>query len=262
MIAILPAGLSVGARGPRAWLDRLVPPACVLCHRGLAPGGPPLCAPCRHRLPPLPPPWCSRCGAPAAGAEAACPECEGWPDDRPRCAAAYPMAGAPARLVRALKYGGWQSLAEPMGEAMLPAALRLAEGANRTPLLVPVPLSPARRRERGFNQAELLAAHVGRAAGWPARIVLGRRRTGRRQARSGRRDRALNVRDLFFPIADAAAWARGRPTILVDDVVTTGATTAACASALRDAGSSPVGVVSFARALHALEALSAVPYTR
>lgn len=164
------------------------------------------------------------------------------------------MADAPARLVRALKYGGWQSLADPMGEAMMPAALRLAEGAERTPLLVPVPLSPARLRERGFNQAELLAARLGRAAGWPAKTAIRRRRTGRRQARSGRRDRARNVRDLFFPDADGAASARGRPTILVDDVVTTGATAASCASALRDAGSSPVGVVSFARALHALEA--------
>lgn len=160
------------------------------------------------------------------------------------------MADDAAELVRALKYGGWVTLAAPMGREMVGPARRLVGPSGAPPSLVPVPLSPARRRERGFNQAHLLAAELARATGWSLAAVLARRRTGRRQARSGRLDRATNVRGLFHCPPGTASAVAGRRVLLVDDVVTTGATSAACADALRRAGSSLVGVVSFARALH------------
>ncbi len=163
------------------------------------------------------------------------------------------MRDGAARLVRALKYGRWEALAEPMGRTMLGSALRLAGPEKPRPTLVPVPLSPARLRERGFNQAERLATGLASVAGWPVAAALERRRPARRQARLGRRGRSANVRGLFR-VADATT--RGPAparVLLVDDVVTTGATAEACARALRKAGSTPVGVVSFARALHRLE---------
>lgn len=242
-----------GTGSLRAAVDLLIPPACVLCHRGLDPGRPPLCLLCEGRLPRLPPPRCARCGAPAAGGTAACPECEGWPEDGPPCAAPYAMREGAAKLVRSLKYDGWEALAGPMGRAMVPAARRLKAGSDAPPALVPVPLSPARLRERGFNQAELLAVSLGAAGGFRVARLLERRRAGRRQARLGRRGRAANVWELFGVTAEAVVARVPAAVLLVDDVVTTGATAVACARALREAGTRPVGVVSFARALQSVE---------
>lgn len=133
---------------------------------------------------------------------------------------------------------------------MVPAVRRLADGPA---LLVPVPLAPARLRERGYNQAELLAEALARELGWPCRAALNRRRQGRRQVRSGRADRALNVQGAFRvePSFLAAAGAKNGleelPIVLVDDVITTGATACACAAALEAAGLGCAGAVSFAR---------------
>lgn len=260
-------GVGTLARRLRAAVDVLLPPACALCGRGRPPAAPPVCGLCWSRLPGLPPPRCERCGAPSSGPAAACASCEGWPEDVPRCRAPFAMRGSAARLVRALKYGRWEALAGPMGRSMLASARRLvlgtalpagapavAGGPARRIALVPVPLSPGRLRERGFNQAEALAAGLGAAAGWPVVPALERRRAGRRQARLGQRSRSANVRGLFGPAGGSDAPLPPPRALIVDDVVTTGATAAACAGALREAGSDPVGVVSFARALHELEA--------
>lgn len=289
----LEGGVGSLARRLRAAVDVLLPPACALCGRGRPSERPPVCGLCWSRLPVLAPPRCERCGAPSCGPAAACASCEGWPEDVPRCAAPFAMRGSAARLVRALKYGRWEALAGPMGQAMLDSARRLVaephgrvvveaagtpadrQGGEATGLsgkalpasapavtggpapriaLVPVPLSPGRLRERGFNQAEALAAALGGAAGWPVVPALQRRRPGRRQARLGQRGRSANVRGLFGLAGGSDAPLPPPRALIVDDVVTTGATAAACARALREAGSVPVGMVSFARALHELEA--------
>lgn len=160
------------------------------------------------------------------------------------------MEGDAARLVRALKFGRWFALAVPMGRAMAPAARRLVE-AGASPRLVPVPLSPGRLRERGFNQAERLARSLSTGTGWPVSEELVRRPGGRRQARLGRRARRSNVRGRFALGTPADDPGR-EPVLLVDDVVTTGATAGACVEALRAGGRRVLGVVSFARALHAI----------
>lgn len=180
---------------------------------------------------------------------AGCHQCREWPTDGPRAAAPFRMEAGAARLVRALKFGGWFALARPMGRTMARCARRLAGGEER-PLLVPVPATPARRRERGFNQAELLARSLSAAAGWPVRSLLARR-GGRRQARLGRRERAANVEGRLVVRRETGAAAAGS-VLLVDDVVTTGATAGACAAALRADGRRVLGVVAFARALHDL----------
>jgi len=157
--------------------------------------------------------------------------------------------------VHALKYAGWFALAGPMGRALEPPARRLAAGEPH--LLEPVPLPAARLRERGFNQAELLARALGRATGWPVGASLARAGSRLRQARLGREARRENVRRAFGLRPAAAGGdvpASGLPVLLVDDVLTTGATAAACASVLAAAGRRVTGVVVFARALQMLEA--------
>lgn len=234
-------------RAVRWSFDRLFPPPCVECGETPSRGLAPLCDRCRLSLPTIPPPWCPRCGATlhAFGRDlTVCAECDRWPAGLV-AAAPCRMEGTAARVVRALKYERWTALAEPMAASMLPAARRLSE--DGAVVLVPVPLAPSRLRERGFNQAALLAERLGEASGSPVEDLLSRREHGVAQARLGREERRANV---------AGAFAAGAPppggagaALLVDDVVTTGATAAACLAALSAAGWRRAGVVSFARAL-------------
>ncbi|MFW6010776.1 MAG: ComF family protein, partial [Gemmatimonadota bacterium] len=227
------------------------PPCCVLCRRSLAAGAAPLCPVCRHRLPRVARPRCARCGATdvlRSADDAGCPACWEWPEDLPAARSPFRMEAGAAELVRALKYGGWSRLAPPMGRTMERCAAELASGTQEAPTLVPVPLTRARRRERGFNQAELLALALAEATGWEVERALLRRPGGRRQASLGRSERLRNV--------EAGFAARGpspppeAPAILVDDVLTTGATASACSAALEAAGWASLGTVVFARALH------------
>jgi len=133
-----------------------------------------------------------------------------------------------------------------MGDRMLPAALRLAGG--RAPILVPVPLTRARLRERGFNQADLLARALSRRTGWPTDCLLRRERGGPALARLGRRERARVAERAYSVNPDLPRALALHPEVLiVDDVVTTGATGVACAEALGTAGVECLGIVSFAR---------------
>lgn len=244
------AGFGIG-RGIRGVFDRIFPPCCVLCSAILSPGAAPVCGACWHRLPRMAPPRCPRCGATRLlrlPGTPGCPECVGWPPELPRAAAPYRMEGDAAELVRALKFGRWWALAGRMGRAMARDARRIA--GQGPVLLVPVPLSQARRRERGFNQAGRLARGLSAATGWPRRELLLRRPGGRRQARLGRRERARNVEGRF---AASGAVPADPPILVVDDVLTTGATAAACCGVLRAAGGTVAGAVAFAHALDAVE---------
>lgn len=213
------------------------------------------------------PPRCGRCGAtrvlPIPGPDA-CAECVGWPDVLRRGRSPFRMEGDALRLVHALKYRGCSALAPRMGGALAAGTRELiaasdAAAAGGTvgrasvtgPALVPVPLPPARLRERGYNQAELLARGLSAATGWPVVTCLERTPGGRRQARLRRRDRSANVEGRFRP--GPAADVPTGPVVLVDDVLTTGATAAACCRTLAGAGADVLGTVTFARALHPLD---------
>jgi ComF family protein len=156
--------------------------------------------------------------------------------------AAYGGVGRPA--IHALKYGGERRLAEPLGRAM---AHRWREVRADGDILVPVPVHASRRRERGYDQAELLAVAAGRYLGLPVVVALVRTRATVRQAELDRAARADNVHAAFAVRDDARDRIRGRWAILVDDVLTTGATVAGAADALLAADALAVSALTVAR---------------
>ncbi len=158
------------------------------------------------------------------------------------------MSGTAAVIVHALKYGGWTGVAEEMGARM--AAVRFAPPIEaELDAVVAVPLSAARLRERGFNQAELLARSVARRRELPFLAhVLERRRHTRHQARLAPRERVANVSSAFAVTEDRPAGLEDAHLLLVDDVLTTAATAQACVRVLCSSGARGVSVLTFARA--------------
>jgi ComF family protein len=183
-----------------------------------------------------------------AGATSSCIECRDWLPYLRVARAPYSMSGTAAAMVHALKYGRWGELAEEMGARMAELRFPRAVEAEISALL-PVPLSAARQRERGFNQAELLGRAVARRRGW--RLITGvlvRERHTRRQARLAPRERAGNVVGAFRVLGAGRAPFEDTHVLLVDDVLTTAATVQACVRVLCQGGARAVSVLTFARA--------------
>jgi ComF family protein len=153
-----------------------------------------------------------------------------------------PFTGVTRRALHALKYEGERRLAPPMGAAVARRWARAGVGADG---LVPVPASPDRVRDRGYDQAALIAGEAARRLGMPVLGALARTRATTAQFDLDRAARASNLGGAFRAV-DGAPVA-GRWLVLVDDVVTTGATLAACASALLAAGAIGVSAVAVAR---------------
>ncbi len=147
--------------------------------------------------------------------------------------------GSLRAIIQALKYDGRRSLARPLGQRMRAASHPLLVGASA---VVPVPLHRSRRRERGFNQAADLAAHLGP----PVVHALARARRTQPQAGLTADERRANVAGSFVGTR-AAAELGGAAVVLVDDVWTTGATLGTCARVLLEAGAREVRVVTAAR---------------
>jgi ComF family protein len=197
----------------------------------------------------LAPPVCAGCGGRAGAAEPLCRACRvelRWLDrtvDMAGSTVFAPVAyEGPARaLVRALKFRGATLAADTMAAQIAVAApvAVLARG-----VLVPVPLHPRRLRRRGFNQAELVATALGNRTGLRVADCLRRRGTARPQVG---RDRTARLVGVMGTIVVRPGVALPRRAILVDDVVTTGGTLAACAHALHEAGVADVVGVAYAR---------------
>ncbi len=151
-------------------------------------------------------------------------------------------------IIHALKYDGWTRVAEEMAERMARLGWPADVTAERQ-CLIPVPLSPVRERERGFNQSELLARALGTRWRLPVVVdALARTRTAGSQTRLTPDQRRINVAGAFHAGTEARARLAGAHVIVVDDVITTGATLAAAAAALLDGGARIVSAVTFGRA--------------
>ena len=232
-----------------AALDLVFPALCPVCEATLAAHRrDPLCGRCWATIRRLGPPACARCGLPLPGATlttAVCGACALEPPawDWARAGAEY--EGVARDAVHAFKFHGRRALARPLADLLLePWGAPLA--AASVDALVPVPLARARERERGFNQAALVAERLAGALGVPLRPRwLARVRATQPQSDLGAAERRANVRGAFA--ADTAV--AGRHVAIVDDVLTTGATAAECARILRAAGAARVGVLAVARVL-------------
>jgi ComF family protein len=154
------------------------------------------------------------------------------------------FTGPTRAALHSLKYDSERRLVGPLARAMSDRWRRVAAGGE---VLVPVPIHAAKRRQRGFNQAELLAREVGRILGLPVADILERREQTQAQHALGRGARARNVAHAFGVREGAAVAVAGRWVVLVDDVVTTGATLAGCARALDEAGALAVSALAVAR---------------
>jgi ComF family protein len=229
-----------------ALLVVLLAPRCASCHNALDhPTRGPVCSACWNSILPLTPPLCDRCGDPLATWRttsvplARCARCRrvARPIDRSRAIGAYD--GALRAVIHAFKYDGRRSLAKPLGDLMRTRGAEVVEGAD---VAVPVPLHAARRRQRGFNQAEDLAWHVG----LPVVAALDRRRRTAAQADLAAAKRHGNVRGAFS-LRDRGVAVADRVVVLIDDVSTTGATLDACARVLKDAGAREVRALTAAR---------------
>lgn len=231
-------------------LDLLYPPTCLVCEEAAAETGG-LCAACWRETEFIAGRVCDRCGAPmeAGLAEPAetlsCEDCAKRPPawDRGRAAVIY--AGAGRGLVLALKHGDRLEAARPMARWMARAG---AEALAEADAILPTPLHWRRRLSRRFNQSAELARALAAETGLPL-IADGLRRVRPTESQDGksRGQRFENVRSAFRARPRALASVTGGTVLLVDDVLTTGATLSACAEALRTAGVAHVHALVFAR---------------
>ncbi len=231
-----------------ACCDLLLPPACLLCGDRLPAGTPAseFCPTCRAGLPPLPPARCPVCAAahrtPLPSLHH-CEVCLRQPPPFDRVHAVGPYAGTLQEATQAFKYRGQLPLERPLG-ALLAAAV-LAGGGRRADLVVPVPLHRSRLRERGYNQSLQLARQLAGALAVPvAPALLHRNRATVAQQGLDAVARGGNLRGAFAVAGPVA----GRRLLLVDDVMTTGATVRECAGVLRRAGAAAVEVAVLGRA--------------
>jgi ComF family protein len=228
-------------------VDVALPQLCAGCREPVDGAG--LCAACWRKVSFIAPPYCERLGIPFAfdaGPGLLSVEAIADPPSYERARAAVRFDDDVARaLVHALKYGDRLDLAPTMGRLMAHAGRSLLADADA---LVPVPLHWRRLWARRFNQSAQLAEVIARIGRKPVAYgALKRVKATPQQVGLGRSERAQNVQGAFRVPADGQVEVIGRRLLLVDDVLTSGATVDACARALLRAGAAAVDVLTFAR---------------
>ncbi|MBT6138434.1 MAG: ComF family protein [Rhodospirillaceae bacterium] len=234
----------------RLAVDAILPPRCASCGETLAePHG--LCAQCWPNLAFISHPFCGVCGVPfeyEVGQRALCAGCIADPPEYTRARAAFIYDDASRPLILRFKHGDELHTAPTLGRLMARAGSTLL---TDTDVIVPVPLHRTRLLARRYNQALELARVLGGALGdFSPPVVpdaLIRKRRTPSQGHLSRAARARNVRGAFIIRADRRTSIAGKRVLLIDDVITTGATVRACARALLRAGAQTVDVLALAR---------------
>jgi ComF family protein len=256
-----PTSASRPAPAAFAWLqelgnaavDLLFPPCCVSCQRL----GAWLCTRCVKEIEVIHPPVCPVCGLPMekrvpaepSEIQAESPPCCRCQQQQPQLDGfrAYAFHSGPLReAIHQFKYEDLRSLAGPLGALMAAGWATLGSNLYDPDVIVPVPLHVSRQRQRGYNQAGLLARELGRHLHQPVfEKALVRARATAPQVGLSAKERRANVHDAFRCVSDSIA---GRRVLLIDDVFTTGSTLEAACRALRDRGASSVWGYTLARA--------------
>jgi ComF family protein len=244
---------SAWAHAARLALDIALPTLCVACREPVDGEG--VCASCWAKLSFIEPPYCPRLGIPFVydpGPDLLSMEAIANPPAYARARAAVRYDDVARTLVHSLKYQDRTDLAPAMGSWMARAGRELLEEADA---LIPVPLHWRRGWSRRYNQSGALAQVIARQTGVKvAADALRRVRPTQQQIGLSRSQRATNVQGAFKVAAERAAEIHGRRLILVDDVLTSGATTDACARALLRAKAASVDVLVFARVVDTYKA--------
>ncbi len=224
------------------------PATCVVCSENVA-RLEYLCADCQRRAPRIVAPFCTKCSEPFPGAITqtfSCANCEHRVLHFDCAVAAYRSRGLVRKLVHQFKYAKQRHLrypvAEWLGETLRDPRLR----GRAFDAIVPVPLHPARERERGFNQAALLAELLAASTNVPLRSVLERTRYTTTQTAYDRAERMENLHGAFRLRKNRDV--RDLRVLLIDDVLTTGSTLSECARVLKGAGAISVHAATAARA--------------
>lgn len=228
-------------------LDVLLPHRCLACGVIVDTAGV-LCPACWEGMELIGPPCCEACGLPFeydAGKGALCGACMREPPPFGRARAALLYTDASRRLVLSFKHGDRIEAASAFARWMIRAGSDLIAEAE---VAVPVPLHWTRLFARRYNQAALLAAAIGAETGLDVSPdTLVRRRRTPSQGTLGRAARRRNVAGAFAVPQTRAAQLKGRRVLLIDDVMTTGATAVTCARVLRRAGAASVDVLTLTR---------------
>lgn len=232
----------------RALTSLFYPPVCTICSASVRPGEY-LCEECDGKVTRIVAPFCQTCSEPFSGAITGpfvCANCAHRTLYFESAVAAFRSRGIVRRVVHDFKYGQQIYLRHLVGR-WLEAALEDDRLRGRSfDLLVPVPLHPARQRERGFNQATALAEWISARRGIPCRKALERVRYTTTQTAFDRAERMENLHDAFR--LRKKMNVRELRVLLIDDVLTTGATLSECARVLKKEGASVVHAATAARA--------------